>query len=68
MFQNTMSTSDDTKWSTMILFPHTATSLILAGGLLREEHDVACYFCERVDAPERVENVNDTIEVDPNVL
>lgn len=46
MFQNTMSTSDDTKWSTMILFPHTATSLLLAGGLLREEHDITLY-CPR---------------------
>ena len=46
MFQSTMSTSDDGNWSTMILFPHNATSLILAGGLLREEHDVTLY-CPR---------------------
>ena len=42
----TQSSSGDARWSTMILFPHNATSLILAGGLLREDHDVTLY-CPR---------------------
>jgi hypothetical protein len=29
--------------STMLMFPHTSTSLILAGGLLREEHNITLY-------------------------